>query len=66
MSCGHVLIDHFCYTDCHRRRGECGIEVIPANCDRMVVIATELQDNPGMSIQCRRVCRYRGVSRTAD
>jgi hypothetical protein len=50
MSCGHVFIDRFGYADCHGRRGECRIEVIPASRDRTVVIATELQDNPGMSI----------------
>ncbi len=50
MSCGHVSFDRFGYADCHRRHGECGIEAIAASRGRRVVIATELRDNPGMSI----------------
>jgi hypothetical protein len=46
----HVHVELFQYHDVHRRRGHCGIEMFIFTDGRVVVIATERSDNPGMSV----------------
>ncbi len=45
-----VVVERFPYQDMHRRRAFCRIEAITLPDSRVAVIATELPDNPGMSI----------------
>jgi hypothetical protein len=45
-----VFIYRFTYRNMLCNRGCCGIEAIKLKDGRVVVIATELEDNPGMSI----------------
>ena len=50
MQIDHLLLVRFAFRSVHRHIAECGIEAIKLADDRVVVIATELSDNPGMSI----------------
>lgn len=45
-----VIIDRFDYRGFFGRPAWCGLEVIPLEDGRTVVIATELEDNPGTSV----------------
>ena len=46
----HVIMERFTFPNVHGRKGECRIEATKLPDGRIVVIATELADNPGMSI----------------
>jgi hypothetical protein len=62
-----VCIERFAYRDVHRRKGECRIEALALPDGRVAVIATELPDNPGMSITnaaehaATAVCKHLGI-----
>ena len=62
-----VRIDSFQYHDCWGRLGACAIEALKLRDGRVTVIATELRDNPGMSITnaaeyvATELCQYLGV-----
>jgi hypothetical protein len=45
-----LIYERFEYRDMHRRLGVCAIEAIALPESGIAVIATELKDNPGMSI----------------
>jgi hypothetical protein len=63
----HVHIVPFAYRSMHRRAAHCGIEAFIYADGCAVVIATELADNPGMSITnaaeyaATAVCRRLGI-----
>ena len=65
-----VRMERFIYRTPHKRSGYCRIEAQSLGDGRVVVIATELKDNPGMSITnaaeyvATEVCRHLRIDPT--
>ena len=47
----HLVIERFIYSTVHGGNGECKIDARRIPDGRIIVIATELPDNPGMGMQ---------------
>jgi hypothetical protein len=51
-----IVIDRYRFRGIHGREAWCALEILPAKDRRIVVIATEVKDNPGTSIT--NVCEH--------